>query len=99
MSRPKPKVLLDKAQTMKTLKGPREVNHEILQADGIYAVFYKNQPFNLRTRTLFANEPGPKYRKVSFSNKGHAVNLAGKLNAFFNTKDFAVVKLTKGDPL
>jgi hypothetical protein len=40
--------------------------------------------------------PGPKYKKVSFSNPGHAHNLAKKLNLTFGCKDFQVVMLTQG---
>jgi hypothetical protein len=34
---------------------------------------------------------------VSFSNPGHAINLAKKLNRLFKTKDFEVMKLTQGE--
>ena len=40
--------------------------------------------------------PGPKYKKVSFSNPGHAFNLAQRLNKNFDTEDFSVVMLTAG---
>jgi hypothetical protein len=40
--------------------------------------------------------PGPKYKKVSFSNSGHAFNLAERLNKIFKTTDFAVYKLDQG---
>jgi hypothetical protein len=40
--------------------------------------------------------PGPKYKKVSFSNPGHAHNLAKKLNQLFECQDFQVVELTSG---
>jgi hypothetical protein len=46
-----------------------------------------------------ASYPGPKYKKVSFSNPGHAYNLAKKLNKLFKTEDFAVYKLTQGERL
>jgi 3'-phosphoadenosine 5'-phosphosulfate sulfotransferase (PAPS reductase)/FAD synthetase len=41
----------------------------------------------------------PKYKKVSFSNPGHAHNLAKKLNKLFKTADFAVYKLTTGEEI
>jgi hypothetical protein len=40
--------------------------------------------------------PGPKYRKVSFSNPGHAISLAKKLNTQFKTDKFTVVLLDQG---
>ena len=40
---------------------------------------------------------GPKYKKVSFSNPGHAINLAKKLNDLFNCTEFTVVKLSSGE--
>ena len=43
------------------------------------------------------NYPGPKYKKVSFSNSGHAFNLSDRLNKKFNTNKFNVVKLLDGE--
>jgi hypothetical protein len=60
-------------------------------------VFYKSEPFNLKSGSLVSNYPGPKYKKVSFSNPGHARNLAKKLNRLFKTTDFKVYKLTTGE--
>lgn len=93
MSRPKPKVLLEHINK-KTYK-----SEQILEADAIWAVFYKNEPFNLKSFNSLTGYPGPKYKKVSFSNPGHAINLAKKLNQMFNTEDFQVVKLTAGEIL
>lgn len=90
MSRPKPKVLLEYTNK-KTYK-----TDQILEAEAIWAVFYKNQPFNLKNFNSLTSYPGPKYKKVSFSNQGHATNLAKKLNQMFNCSDFCVVKLTDG---
>jgi len=90
MSRPKPKVLLEYV-SKKTYKA-----EQILEADAIWAVFYKNAPFNLKSFNSLTSYPGPKYKKVSFSNPGHAINLAKKLNQTFGTKDFQVVVLTQG---
>ena len=90
MSRPKPKVLLEYVNK-KTYK-----SEQILEADAIWAVFYKNEPFNLKSFNSLTSYPGPKYKKVSFSNPGHARNLAKKLNLTFGTTDFQVVKLTSG---
>ena len=70
---------------------------QVLEADAIWAVFYKSKPINLKTTSIVAHQLGPKYKKVSFSNSGHAVNLAEKLNKLFNCQDFAVFKLTTGE--
>jgi hypothetical protein len=90
VSRPKPKVLLEYTNK-KTYK-----SEQILEADAIWAVFYKGEPFNLKSFNSITSYPGPKYKKVSFSNPGHARNLAKKLNTTFGTEDFQVVKLTTG---
>lgn len=91
MSRPKPNVLLEYINN-KTYK-----SEQVLEAEAIWAVFYKGKPFNLKSLNALTNYPGPKYKKVSFSNPGHAHNLAKKLNSTFNCTDFAVYKLTDGD--
>jgi len=91
MSRPKPNVLIEYVDK-KTYK-----TEQILQAEAIWAVFYQDKPFNLKSANMLTNYPGPKYKKVSFSNPGHAHNLAKKLNDLFNSKDFTVVKLTTGE--
>jgi hypothetical protein len=93
MSRPKPKVLLE-VTSKKTYK-----TEQVLEADAIWAVFYQDKPINLKTSSIVAQQLGPKYKKVSFSNSGHAINLAEKLNKQFNTKEFAVFKLATGDKL
>lgn len=91
MSRPKPKVLLE------NINKKNYKSEQILEADAIWAVFYMNEPFNLKSSNSITNYPGPKYKKVSFSNPGHAHNLAKKLNRMFNCDDFQVVKLTSGE--
>ena len=62
MSRPKPTVLLQHSNKT-TFK-----MDEVLAAEGIWAVFYDGKPINLKSSSLVANYPGPKYKKVSFSN-------------------------------
>jgi len=68
-----------------------------LAAEGIWAVFFDSKPINLKTSNLLVQYPGPKYKKVSFSNQGHAINLAKKLNTQFRTNKFSVVLLTQGE--
>ena len=90
MSRPKPKILLE-AVNKHTYKA-----EQVLSAEAIYSVFYKGNPINLRILNTLVSYPGPKYKKVSFSNPGHAFNLAERLNKIFETDDFKVVKLVEG---
>ena len=91
MSRPKPTVLLEYVNK-KTYR-----SEQVLEADAIWAVFHKGKPFNLKSSNMLTNYPGPKYKKTSFSNPGHAFNLAERLNKMFSTEDFKVIKLTKGE--
>jgi len=91
MSRPKPTVLLENINN-KTYK-----SEQVLEAEAIWAVFYKGKPFNLKSANALTNYPGPKYKKTSFSNPGHAHNLAKKLNDMFFCDDFAVFRLTEGE--
>lgn len=93
MSRPKPQVLIETVnkQTYKT--------EQVLASEGVWAVFYDNKPINLKTANMLTQYPGPKYKKVSFSNPGHAKNLARKLNTQFYTEKFSVVLLTAGQKI
>jgi hypothetical protein len=69
---------------------------QVLASEGVWAVFYEAKPINLKTANMLTQYPGPKYKKVSFSNPGHAKNLAKKLNTQFKTDKFTVVLLTQG---
>lgn len=90
MSRPKPTVILENLdkQTYKC--------DQVLASEGIWAVYYDGRPVNLKTQNILVSYPGPKYRKVSFSNPGHAISLAKKLNNQFRTDKFTVVLLNQG---
>ena len=70
---------------------------QVLASEGVWAVFFDNKPINLKTSNMLTQYPGPKYKKVSFSNPGHAKNLAKKLNTQFKTDKFTVVLLKSGD--
>ena len=93
MSRPKPTVLAEVTDksTYKT--------DQVLASEGIWAVFFDGSPINLRNQNMLIQYPGPKYKKVSFSNPGHAINLAKKLNKQFKTDLFSVVLLNAGDQI
>jgi len=93
MSRPKPTVLLEHVNKS------NYKSDQILSSEGIWAVFHDDQPINLKTQNMLVAYPGPKYKKVSFSNPGHAINLAKKLNTLFKTDKFTVVLLKQGDQI
>jgi len=90
MSRTQPKIILEHVDK-KTYK-----TDQIVEAAGIWAVFYDNQPINLKSQHYLDNQSPPKYKKTSFSNPGHARNLCRKLNLQFKTDKFTVVFLNKG---
>ena len=91
MSRPKPEILLE------IVNKTNYKSEQVLSADAIYSVFYQGKPINLRILNTLVSYPGPKYKKVSFSNPGHAFNLAERLNDCFSSDEFKVIKLTQGE--
>lgn len=88
MARPKPKVLLE--HTDQNYR-----SEQVLDAEAIYAVFLQGAPINLKSFNSLVDMPGAKYKKTSFSNEAHCVNLAQRLNEKFKTDQFTVVKFTK----
>lgn len=90
MSRPQPQILL------------QEIDHngraiQVCAADSVYAVYYQNRPVTVRThQNIEIVYPGPKYSKSTYTNPGHAFNLAERLNERFATEDFSVVLLSSG---
>jgi hypothetical protein len=89
MSRPKPEVLTE-------LTDKQYKSEQILASAGIWAVYFDSKPINIKTANMLVQYPGPKYKKVSFSNPGHAINLAKKLNIQFKTDKFSVILLKEG---
>lgn len=88
MARPKPNIIL-KDELSHIFK-----SEEIIEADGVFSVFYKDYPISIRTVDESAEGTPHKYKKVSFPSLSHAVNLAERLNHKFNCTDFSVVKAT-----
>ena len=91
MSRPKPTIVLE------NVNKTTYISEQVLGSEGIWAVYYESKPINLKTHNILVSYPGPKYKKVSFSNSGHAINLAKKLNTMFKTDKFSVVLLKVGE--
>ena len=90
MSRSQPRVLLELVD-----KETWKVD-QVVEASGIWAVYYDGQPINLKNQHHLDSNSVPKYKKTSFSNPGHARNLCRKLNAQFKTDKFTVVFLNHG---
>ena len=90
MSRPKPTILQE------SINKTTYISEQVLASDGVWAVFYDGKPINLKTHNILVSYPGPKYKKSSFSNSGHAINLCKKMNALFKTDKFTVVLLQQG---
>jgi hypothetical protein len=93
MSRPKPQILLE------YVNKANYCSEQVLASEGIWAVFFQGKPINLKTLNMLVNYPGPKYKKVAFSNRGHAINLCKKLNFLFKTTDFTVMFLSQGQQI
>ena len=91
MSRPKPEILIEKID-ISTYKA-----EQVLASEGIWTVYYQGRAINLKSSNMLISYPAPKYKKVSFSNSGHAINLARKLNKKFDCEDFTVILLKEGD--
>tara|TARA_B000000565_G_scaffold184966_1_gene140605 strand:+ start:120 stop:407 length:288 start_codon:yes stop_codon:yes gene_type:complete len=88
MARPQPDILMENQDNGLLV--------QILKAKHIYAVYYQEKPINLRTLNTLGRS-GLKYKKVSFSNPGHAFNLAERLNKLFETTDFEVYRFANGE--
>lgn len=93
MARPKPNILIEYVDR-DTFRA-----EQILEAEAIYAVFYKESAINIRVINKISDWPGPKYKKSTFSSPGNALNLANRLNEQFKTKDFTVRSLIGGQKL
>lgn len=88
MSRGPAKVVLESVDK-KTYK-----MDQIIESDGIWAVYYQERPFNLKNMHYLDSNTVPKYKRTVFNNPGHARNLCKKLNAQFKTDNFSVVLLS-----
>jgi hypothetical protein len=91
MGRPAPKILLSTfSDKYKEL--------QVLAATTYYYVVYKNQPFNLLEIDTDPYKAYTKKRYVTngWSNQGHAIVLANKLNTIYDTEDFTVTSI-KGE--
>jgi hypothetical protein len=86
MARPKPQVLLSKHTDA-------NIHLQILAADSIYVVLYREKPINIKSSYWSLQGHLNKYGKTAYPNSAPAQNLADKLNHEFNTTDFTVKKI------
>jgi len=86
MSRPR-------AETIISTQVDDRTGIDILVAPGIYAILYQGKPINIRQRVWCSTGELPEYLRTSFSSPAPANNLAKKLNEYFFTEDFKVVKI------
>ena len=91
MSRPKPKVILEKHDKK------RHRTKQIVEAENIFAVHYDGKLFNYKNINPYLSNPSPKYYRISFISKGSAFLLAGKLNVIFKTDKFEVYKMAAAE--
>jgi hypothetical protein len=88
--RPKPKILFE------WIDSKTYTAYQVLEADAVYAVFFKGSPINLRKLLTLVNYPGPKYPRVAYMSPGHCFNLCQQLNRSFGP-GFEVYRLTAGE--
>lgn len=91
MSRPKPIILLEHVNKQNYRA------EQVLAANAIWVVLFNSKPFSLKSLHSILNNPGPKYKKTSFTNPGHAYSLAKKLNSLYETDKFTVIKIDQFD--
>lgn len=92
MSRPAPNIIIE------SIDSTSYKSTQVIESEGIWAVYYQNRPINVKTLNAMTYSI-PKYKKISFPNAGHAINMAKKLNKQFNTTDFTVVKFTHAETI
>lgn len=86
MSRPKPKVIMEKIDK-------NYEKYEVVEINDIYAVFYEGKMINLRTNNIASPNNSLKYKKTIFTEYNKAEKMAKNLNEIFNTDKFEVKNL------
>jgi hypothetical protein len=70
---------------------------EVVEAYHTWSIFYKGRPIQIKTiANVEFDYPGPKYIRVNFQNRAHALRLRDKMNALFKSTDFTVVRMDSG---
>ena len=94
MSRPDPEILL----SHECDDDPKILQVCESYGMGLYVVLYRGRPFQLRRKlNKEVSYPGWKYLRTSFAGSAaHAIRLAEKLNAIYNTTEFTVGEMVPG---
>ena len=86
----------DQSQILRSIVNRKTyIEQQVLQADGIYAVFDSGTPINLRDISI-ATDTGPKYKRIAFTSAASAFNCAERLNRLYRTDTFKVYFFTTG---
>ena len=81
------------AQVINSTQVTDQLGIDILTAEALWVILYRDKPFSIRQRYWGANGEFPKYIRTVFPHKKSAENLAKKLNEQFITDEFVVSKL------
>jgi len=87
MARTAPKILLSKTDLFFT--------EQVVSCEGVFAVLYKGNPFQLKSIRDNYGAKDFKYKRTVFVNHAHAYRLADRLNQLYGCDDFTVSELTK----
>jgi len=75
------------AEIINSVQVDDQLGIDILTAQGLWVILYRNKPFSIRQRYWGARGEFPKYIRTVFPHKKSAENLASKLNEHFITKN------------
>jgi hypothetical protein len=81
------------AEVLNSIQVDEDLGIDILSAEGLYAIVYRDRPFSIRYRYWGTNGEFPKYIRTVFPHKKSAENLAKRLNEQFITNEFVVAKI------
>ena len=81
------------AEIINSIQVTDQLGIDILTAESLWVILYRDKPFSIRQRYWGMNGEFPKYIRTVFPHKKSAENLAKKLNEQFITDEFVVSKL------
>jgi hypothetical protein len=81
------------AEVLNSIQVTEEFGIDILTAQSLWVILYRDLPFSIRYRYWGTNGEFPKYIRTVFPHKSSAENLAKKLNERFITDEFVVTKI------